>query len=206
MPHGGARSGAGAKPHVVKFGKEIHETRKEMVNRRAAYLANLMNLAEGIWVEKEVRNNKGEVVGTRVYQKEPNANVNMYLLDQVIGRVGNFADDQLALARAKLTEVEADLAKARIEQARAQTELILKNAGVFELSLASPDMFKPIIVELCRAAVQFLQSNLVAAPPKDFEETQSFILRFTHHMMATQQTALESASSVFDIKPEDEEE
>jgi hypothetical protein len=88
MPRGGKRKGAG-RP------KESHtllklEIRRALVERAHKEMHALFDaqfaLAMGVWREKEILDDEGNVVGTRVYQRPPSGEALGYLFDQVIDK------------------------------------------------------------------------------------------------------------------------
>jgi hypothetical protein len=78
--NGGARPGAGRKPKDEKFKQPIAKAEKRIADRLPWLVDKMMELAEGVAVEKP------GLAGPVVYQLPPDYKAIAYLIDRVMGK------------------------------------------------------------------------------------------------------------------------
>lgn len=88
---GGRREGAGKKKGTIWESTRLKlEMRRRLVKRAHKEIDKIFDaqfaLAMGVWREKEILDDEGNVVGTRVYQRPPSGEAIGYILDQVIDK------------------------------------------------------------------------------------------------------------------------
>ena len=78
--NGGARPGAGRKPKDEKFKQPIARAEKQIADRLPWLIDRMMELAEGVRVEKY------GLTGLVVYQQAPDYKAIAYLVDRIMGK------------------------------------------------------------------------------------------------------------------------
>lgn len=78
---GGVRAGPGRPRKSVKFAGQIAKAEKQIADQLPLFIAKAIELAQGIWVERETAGGK-----VKVYEKPPDMQAIMYLTDRIMGK------------------------------------------------------------------------------------------------------------------------
>lgn len=117
--HGGARDGAGRPPKAVHYSRQIAASEKKIAANLNKITEAMIQLAVGVWVE-ETDKKTGE---PRIYQRAPNFKAGMDLMNRIMGRPREEAEEPEAEPEppshdfALLSKQELDALKTLLEKA-----------------------------------------------------------------------------------------
>lgn len=125
-----------------------------------AVMQALVDAALGVWVEREVKNKKGEVVGTRLYQLPPDAKAISTMV-----RLCNLEPEELSkvlldMNRVRQIEVDIDeeISKEKARNLKSQTLLNEENAKAFAASFVLEEDVQGAALSVASACIGFIQT------------------------------------------------
>jgi hypothetical protein len=161
---------------LVRALQKRQELVEDLQPKIPAIMDGLVDSALGVWKEREVTNKKGEIVGVKLYQREPDVKAIKELL-----RMSGLEPEELSKilldmnrVRAIEADVESGFAKAKVKNLDSQSLLNEENAKAFAASFVLEEDVQSAALSVASACIGFIQTIPVEVMQQNCKDSASY--------------------------------